>query len=91
MVKDGDRIIIDSEQRTIDWLVDESEQVRRKNEWGTSDKGQLKEKKGVLFRYARDVAVSPPLVSVWIDNEAFHCSPPVLAHIPTEKCLQCDE
>lgn len=58
LVNDGDRIIIDSEHRTIDWLVDEVEQGRRKQEWDASDKGQLTEKRGVLFRYSRDVAVS---------------------------------
>jgi len=59
LVKDGDRIVVDSEQRAINWLVDEAEQVRRKQEWDASDKGLLQEKRGVLFRYARDVAVSP--------------------------------
>ena len=59
LVKDGDRIVVDSDQRAINWLVDEAEQVRRKHEWDASDKGLLQEKRGVLFRYARDVAVSP--------------------------------
>jgi dihydroxy-acid dehydratase len=61
LVKDGDRIIVDSEHRAINWLVDEVEQRRRKQDWDASDKGVLKEKRGVLFRYARDVAVSPTL------------------------------
>jgi len=65
LVKDGDHIVIDSEQRTINWLVDEPEQVRRKSEWDTSDKGQLKERRGVLFRYARDVA--PASVGAYTD------------------------
>jgi len=59
LVKDGDRIVVDSENRAINWLVDEAEQVQRKQEWDASDNGLLKEKRGVLFRYARDVAVSP--------------------------------
>jgi hypothetical protein len=59
LVKDGDRIVVDSEHRAINWLVDEAEQDQRKQEWDASDKGQLTEKRGVLFRYARDVAVSP--------------------------------
>jgi dihydroxy-acid dehydratase len=59
LVKDGDRIVIDSEHRTINWLVDESQQDQRKREWEASDKGQLTEKRGSLFKYARDVAVSP--------------------------------
>ncbi|KAF8160760.1 dihydroxy-acid/6-phosphogluconate dehydratase [Crassisporium funariophilum] len=56
LVKDGDRIIIDSATRRIDWLVDELEQKRRKDEWLASDKGKLNVRRGVLLRYARDVA-----------------------------------
>ena len=59
LVKDGDRIVVDSEHRAINWLIDGAEQARRKQEWDASDKGQLGENRGVLFRYARDVAVSP--------------------------------
>lgn len=55
-VRDGDKIIIDSESRTIEWLVDEDEQHRRKQDWDSSDKGQLNVKRGILLRYARDVA-----------------------------------
>lgn len=58
MVKDGDQIVIDAEKRTIDWLVGEEEQERRKKEWDASDKKELNVKRGILFRYARDVAVS---------------------------------
>jgi dihydroxy-acid dehydratase len=58
LVKDGDKIIIESESRTIEWLVDEDEQQRRKQDWDSSDKGQLNVKRGILLRYARDVAVS---------------------------------
>lgn len=56
LVKDGDRIIIDSTTRRIDWLVDEEEQKRRKDEWLASEKSKLNVKRGVLLRYARDVA-----------------------------------
>jgi len=65
LVKDGDRIVVDSEQKAINWLVDEAEQVRRKQEWDASDKGLLQEKRGVLFRYARDVA--PASVGAYTD------------------------
>jgi len=65
LVKDGDRIIVDSEKRAITWLVDEEEQARRQKEWDSSDKGELKEKRGVLFRYARDVA--PANVGAYTD------------------------
>ena len=58
LVKDGDPIIIDAEERTITWGVDEQEQARRKKDWEASDKGKLNVNRGVLYRYARDVAVS---------------------------------
>jgi dihydroxy-acid dehydratase len=58
LVKDGDRIVIDSENRVIDWMVDDAEQVRRKAAWDASDKSELNVKRGILFKYARDVAVS---------------------------------
>lgn len=63
LVEDGDRIIIDSDSRTINWIVDEDEQKRRKVEWDLSNKKELNVKRGVLLRYARDVAVSPSLLS----------------------------
>ena len=58
LVKDGDRIIIDAASRTIDWQVDEDEKEARKKEWEASGKGALKVRRGILYRYARDVAVS---------------------------------
>lgn len=59
MVEDGDRIVIDAEKKTIEWLVDDDEQARRKAAWDASDKSKLKVKRGVLYRYARDVTVCP--------------------------------
>ncbi|EAU91170.2 dihydroxy-acid dehydratase [Coprinopsis cinerea okayama7 len=56
LVKDGDKIVIDAETRTINWLVDEEEQAKRRKEWEASDNGKLNVKRGVLYRYARDVA-----------------------------------
>lgn len=56
LVEDGDRIVIDSENRTINWLVDEEEQARRKQKWDTSGKQAFNVKRGILLRYARDVA-----------------------------------
>ena len=64
LVKDGDKIVIDSENREINWLVDEEEQARRRKEWETSGKQELRVKRGVLYRYARDVAVSTFVASV---------------------------
>ncbi|KAJ7772625.1 dihydroxy-acid/6-phosphogluconate dehydratase [Mycena maculata] len=65
LVEDGDKIVIDSESRTINWLVDEKEQARRKELWDASDKGKLNVKRGILLRYARDVA--PASVGAYCD------------------------
>ena len=54
-MEDGDEIVIDAVKRTIDWLVDEEEQKRRREKWVQRE---YREKRGVLYRYARDVAVS---------------------------------
>ncbi|KAK7685189.1 hypothetical protein QCA50_011552 [Cerrena zonata] len=56
LVKDGDKIVIDSDTRTIDWLVDEEEQKRRKAEWDAAGPREFREKRGILYKYARDVA-----------------------------------
>ncbi|KNZ77102.1 Dihydroxy-acid dehydratase [Termitomyces sp. J132] len=58
LVEDGDRIVIDSEQRTINWMVSKEEQSRRKHLWNASNKHEFNVKRGILLRYARDVAVS---------------------------------
>lgn len=58
MVKDGDRIIIDAQSRSIQWEVDEAEQKARLKAWKATGAKPLREKRGVLYRYARDVAVS---------------------------------
>jgi len=62
LVKDGDHIVIDAATRRVDWLVDEDVQKKRRDEWLASDRGTLNVKRGILLRYARDVAVSPPPV-----------------------------
>ncbi|KAF5326468.1 hypothetical protein D9611_000346 [Ephemerocybe angulata] len=56
LVRDGDKIVIDAATRTIEWLVDEEEQARRRKEWEASEKSKLSVRRGVLYRYARDVA-----------------------------------
>jgi len=56
LVKDGDKIVIDSADRTINWLVDEEEQARRKAEWEAVGPREFRVKRGILYRYARDVA-----------------------------------
>jgi dihydroxy-acid dehydratase len=63
LVQDGDRIVIDSQARAINWLVSEEEQKRRKAIWDASDKKNLIVGRGILLRYARDVAVSSVLLS----------------------------
>jgi dihydroxyacid dehydratase/phosphogluconate dehydratase len=62
LVRDDDRIVIDSEKRTIDWDVSEEEQARRRVEWDGSGKGELTVKRGILLRYARDAAVRGALL-----------------------------
>lgn len=56
MVEDGDHIIIDSRKRQINWLVSDDEHARRREIWKASRHPQLTEKRGILFKYARDVA-----------------------------------
>jgi len=56
LVKDGDRIVIDTEARAINWLVDEAEQKRRHEEWQASGKSALNVRRGILYRYAQSVA-----------------------------------
>ncbi|KAI0812706.1 dihydroxy-acid and 6-phosphogluconate dehydratase [Irpex lacteus] len=65
LVNDGDKIVIDSVKREINWLVDEEEQARRKKEWEASGKNQIREKRGILYKYARDVA--PANVGAYTD------------------------
>jgi len=57
LVQDGDKIVIDSEKRVINWVVDEEERRRRRELWDASDNNKLNVRRGVLLRYARDVAV----------------------------------
>ena len=57
LVKDGDRIVIDAKTREINWLVDDEEKARRQKEWEASGRDQIREKRGILYKYARDVKV----------------------------------
>lgn len=61
LVQDGDTIILDAESRTINWSVSPEEEKRRRQEWDATNKKDLNVKRGVLYRYARDVAVRWPL------------------------------
>ena len=58
LVQDGDKITIDAASRTIDWDVSAEEIAKRQAEWAASEKSKLTVRRGVLMRYARDVAVS---------------------------------
>ncbi|TBU24505.1 dihydroxy-acid and 6-phosphogluconate dehydratase [Dichomitus squalens] len=62
LVEDGDEIVIDAVKRSIDWLVSEEEQKRRREKWVQRE---YTEKRGVLYRYARDVA--PANVGAYTD------------------------
>ncbi|KAH9942524.1 dihydroxy-acid dehydratase [Epithele typhae] len=53
LVEDGDKIVIDAETRAIDWLVSDEEIARRRALWKPRE---YRIKRGVLYRYARDVA-----------------------------------
>lgn len=57
LVEDGDRIVVDAEAKTIEWMVDDATQKQRRDAWEKKGRPSLKVKRGVLFRYARDVAV----------------------------------
>jgi dihydroxy-acid dehydratase len=55
---DGDRILVDANTNTISLLISDEELDERKKQWVKSEKRELPVKRGVLFRYARDVKVS---------------------------------
>lgn len=57
LVKDGDKIIIDAETKRLDWLVTPEVEKERKEEWEKNGKRPLRVRRGILYRYARDVAV----------------------------------
>lgn len=54
---DGDKITVDAASRSIVWHVSAEEEASRRRAWEGRGKRELKVKRGVLFRYARDVAV----------------------------------
>ncbi|KAI5123692.1 hypothetical protein M0805_001720 [Coniferiporia weirii] len=64
LVHDGDKIVVDAKTRTIEWLVDEETKAQRLKEWEATEH-PLKARRGVLFRYARDVA--PANVGAYCD------------------------
>jgi len=56
LVQDGDKITVDAKARSIDWHVSPEEAAERKKAWEGRKKNELKVRRGILFRYARDVA-----------------------------------
>lgn len=65
LVQDGDPIVIDAEDRSINWLISREEEQHRKQRWEASNKNELLVKRGILYRYARDVA--PANVGAYCD------------------------
>jgi dihydroxy-acid dehydratase len=53
LVKDGDRIIIDAINNTIDVIISEEELANRRNSWVAP---ALKVKSGILYKYAKTVS-----------------------------------
>jgi dihydroxy-acid dehydratase len=77
LVQDGDRIVIDAVEKTIDWVVTPEEEARRRKEWEASGKNQIKVTRGVLKRYARDVQVRQEFLPLTVSD--CYPSPPMLA------------
>jgi len=55
-VNDGDKITVDAHTRTIEWHVTDEIKAERKKEWEAKGKREFRVTRGVLLRYARDVA-----------------------------------
>ncbi|CUA71150.1 dihydroxy-acid dehydratase [Rhizoctonia solani] len=56
LVEDGDKITVDAQKRTIDWHVSEEVQSARRAAFAGRGPRPFSVKRGVLLRYARDVA-----------------------------------
>ncbi|KAG8812040.1 hypothetical protein FRC19_003418, partial [Serendipita sp. 401] len=65
LVEDGDKILVDAQTRKIEWLVDDATKEARRDKWRQMGERPLKFKRGVLFRYTRDVA--PANVGAYCD------------------------
>ena len=95
LVQDGDRIVIDTVAKSIEWVVTPEEEAKRRKEWEAAGRNQIRVTRGVLKRYARDVQVlqlpipptmtddcfSPP-TSVLIVTEGEHKMKPKMLHVP---------
>jgi dihydroxy-acid dehydratase len=58
LVEDGDKVLVDANTKKIEWLVDDATVEARRAKWEQKGERPFKANRGVLFRYARDVAVS---------------------------------
>ncbi|KAF8751244.1 Dihydroxy-acid dehydratase [Rhizoctonia solani] len=56
LVEDGDKITVDAHKRTIDWHVSEDVRAARQAALAKTGPRPFRVKRGVLLRYARDVA-----------------------------------
>jgi len=65
LVQDGDTITVDAQSRSITWHVPPEVATERKKAWDGRKKNELKVRRGVLYRYARDVA--PANVGAYCD------------------------
>ncbi|KZV94995.1 dihydroxy-acid and 6-phosphogluconate dehydratase [Exidia glandulosa HHB12029] len=65
LVRDGDRIVVDAATRSIHWDVSDEEIARRSQELQAKGPRPLRVKRGILLRYARDVA--PANVGAYCD------------------------
>jgi len=83
LVQDGDRIVIDAEEKTMDWIVTPEEEARRRKEWEATGRNQIRVTRGVLKRYARDVQVRQRLISKKRANDSL--SPPTLVLTAIER------
>ena len=73
LVKDGDKIVIDAGTREINWLVDDEEKAKRQKEGEASGLDQIREKRGILYKYARDVKVSRVVPGGSLKEDADGC------------------
>ncbi|PVF98197.1 putative dihydroxy-acid dehydratase [Serendipita vermifera] len=65
LIEDGDKILVDATSRKIEWLVDEATKEHRLEKWRQRGERKLRAERGILLRYARDVA--PANVGAYCD------------------------
>ncbi|CAE6477387.1 unnamed protein product, partial [Rhizoctonia solani] len=83
LVEDGDKITVDAHKRTIDWQVSDEVRAARQTAFASRGPRPFAVKRGVLFRYARDVAVSEFFIHGGKEKLIIFCSPQAQEHIAT--------